>query len=217
MTFAEGRVVNFSAGPGVLPVSVLEQAQADLVALPGVGASALEVSHRGTWFTGVIEEAEANLRTLLAIPDTHRVLFLQGGASMQFSMVAQNLLRGSGQQADYVLTGSWGEKALQEAAREGATRVAWSGKEEGFTRTPDTEASYDVITGKFTVPEAKLLAKRLNAGALPVPIVLESQQSVGASLGQDSLDKSLFAGLLGFLAIAIFMLVYSEFIYPVSK
>ena len=77
----------------VEPPSVLEQAQADLVALPGVGASALEVSHRGAWFTGVIEEAEANLRTLLAIPDTHRVLFLQGGASMQFSMVAQNLLR----------------------------------------------------------------------------------------------------------------------------
>jgi phosphoserine aminotransferase len=133
------RVVNFSAGPGVLPVSVLEQAQADLVALPGVGASALEVSHRGAWFSDVIAEAEANLRSLLAIPDTHRVLFLQGGASMQFSMVAWNLLRGSGRRADYVLTGSWGEKALKEGAREGDVRVAWTGKDEGFTRTPGTE------------------------------------------------------------------------------
>jgi phosphoserine aminotransferase len=133
------RVVNFSAGPGVLPVPVLEQAQADLVALPGVGASALEVSHRGAWFSGVLAEAEANLRALLAIPDTHRVLFLQGGASMQFSMVAANLLRASGAQADYVLTGSWGEKALHEASREGEVRVAWSDKEEGFTRAPTTE------------------------------------------------------------------------------
>ncbi len=88
--------MNFAAGPGVLPLSVLQQAQGDLVALPGVGASPLEVSHRGAWFTGVIEEAEANLRSLLAIPTSHRVLFLQGGATMQFAMVAMNLLRSSG-------------------------------------------------------------------------------------------------------------------------
>ncbi|MFI5056529.1 MAG: aminotransferase class V-fold PLP-dependent enzyme, partial [Actinomycetota bacterium] len=85
------RIVNFSAGPGILPLPVLHQAQADLVSLPGVGASALEVSHRGAWFTGVIEEAEANLRALLRIPSSHRVLFLQGGATMQFSMVPLNL------------------------------------------------------------------------------------------------------------------------------
>jgi phosphoserine aminotransferase len=139
------RVVNFSAGPGVLPVTVLEQAKADLVALPGVGASALEVSHRGAWFTEVIEEAEANFRSLLAIPDTHRVLFLQGGASMQFSMVASNLLRGSGRQADYVLTGSWSEKAVKEARREGDVRVAWSGKDEGFVRVPGTEELLESI------------------------------------------------------------------------
>jgi phosphoserine aminotransferase len=139
------RVVNFSAGPAILPLTVLEQAQADLVALPSVGASALEVSHRGAWFTGVIEEAEANLRSLLAIPDTHRVLFLQGGASMQFSMVALNLLRGSGRRADYVLTGSWSEKALQEARREGEVGVAWSGKDDGFTRTPGTDELLESI------------------------------------------------------------------------
>jgi phosphoserine aminotransferase len=139
------RVVNFSAGPGILPLTVLEHAQADLVALPGVGASALEVSHRGAWFTGVIEEAEANLRSLLAIPSNHRVLFLQGGASMQFHMAAANLLRGSGRQADFVLTGSWSEKALKEADREGAVRVAWSDKDEGFTRVPGTEELLESI------------------------------------------------------------------------
>lgn len=154
------RVVNFSAGPGVLPVSVLEQAQRDLVSLPGVGASALEVSHRGAWFTSTIEEAEANLRDLLAIPDTHRVVFCQGGASMQFSMVAMNLLRGAADPAGYVVTGSWGTKALKEAEREGSVRLAWSGQDDGFVRTPGTEelaealperASYVHITTNETI------------------------------------------------------------------
>jgi phosphoserine aminotransferase len=140
-----GRVVNFSAGPGVLPLPVLEQAQRDLVALPDVGASPLEVSHRGAWFTDVIDEAERNLRELLAVPTSHHVLFLQGGASMQFSMVASNLLRGSGRPADYVLTGSWGEKALKEARREGDVRTAWTDEEEGYRRTPTTEELLESI------------------------------------------------------------------------
>ena len=131
--------MNFAAGPGVLPLSVLQQAQGDLVALPGVGASPLEVSHRGAWFTGVIEEAEANLRSMLGIPTSHRVLFLQGGATMQFAMVALNLLRSSGPPADYVLTGSWGAKAIAEAARVGRARLAWSGEDEGYVRVPDTD------------------------------------------------------------------------------
>ena len=139
------RVVNFSAGPGVLPLTVLERARDELVSLPDVGASPLEVSHRGAWFTDVIEEAEANLRSLLAIPDSHRVLFLQGGASMQFSMVAANLLRDTGRRADYVVTGAWGEKARKEAEREGEVRVAWSGKDEGFTRVPDTDELLEAL------------------------------------------------------------------------
>jgi phosphoserine aminotransferase len=139
------RVVNFSAGPGVLPLTVLERARDELVSLPDVGASPLEVSHRGAWFTDVIEEAEANLRSLLAIPDSHRVLFLQGGASMQFSMVAANLLRDRGRRADYVVTGAWSEKARKEAGREGEVRVAWSGKDEGFTRVPDTDELLEAL------------------------------------------------------------------------
>jgi phosphoserine aminotransferase len=141
------RISNFSAGPAILPLPVLEQAQRELLSLPGVGASALEVSHRDAWFTAVIEEAEANLRDLLAIPETHRVVFCQGGATLQFSMAAMNLLRGSGRTAEYVLTGSWGTKAIREAQKEGTVRVAWTGREAGFVRAPDTEELLEALTG----------------------------------------------------------------------
>ena len=139
------RIVNFSAGPGALPLPVLQEAQANLVSLPGVGASALEVSHRGAWFLGVIEEAEANLRALLDIPSSHRVLFIQGGATMQFSMVAMNLPRSGQRHADYVVSGTWGAKALAEAVRAGPTRLAWTGKDEGYTRVPGTEELLESI------------------------------------------------------------------------
>jgi phosphoserine aminotransferase len=141
------RVWNFSAGPGILPLPVLEQAQRELVALPGVGASPLEVSHRDAWFTGVIEEAEANLRDLLGVPPTHRIIFCQGGATMQFSMVAMNLLRGTSRPAEYVLTGSWGAKALREAEKEGVVRSAWNGHDEDFVRVPGTEELLEALSG----------------------------------------------------------------------
>src|SRR4249919_3871215 len=102
------RTFNFSAGPATLPLPALEAAQRDLRAIPGLGASPLEISHRSPWFLGVIEEAESNLRQLLSIPDSHRILFCQGGASLQFSMAAMNLLRGTGRPAAYVITGTWG-------------------------------------------------------------------------------------------------------------
>ena len=139
------RVFNFAAGPGVLPLPVLEQAQRDLVALPGVGASPLEVSHRGAWFTDVIHDAEANLRALLQIPDDYHVLLCQGGASLQFSMVPMNLLRGSVGPADYVVTGSWGARAYKEALREGPARIAWTNESEGFVRTPGAEELLDSV------------------------------------------------------------------------
>jgi len=117
------RIFNFSAGPATLPESVLLQAQRDLFALPGVGMSILEVSHRSAAFETVIQEAEADLRALLAIPDNYKVLFLQGGASLQFSMVPMNILP-SGRSADYILTGSWGQGAVKEARKLGAVREA---------------------------------------------------------------------------------------------
>src|SRR6266436_4073466 len=112
------RIFNFSAGPAVLPVPVLEQAQRDLLALPGVGMSVMEISHRSKTFAEIFAKAESGLRELLGIPANYHVLFLQGGASLQFSMVPMNFLAADGS-ADYVITGSWGKKALKEAKRRG--------------------------------------------------------------------------------------------------
>src|SRR5919199_6043308 len=129
------RIFNFSAGPAVLPLPVLEQAQRELVSLPGVGMSVMEISHRSKTFDEIIRGAERGMRELLGIPDAYHVLFLQGGASLQFSMVPINLLPEGGS-ADYIITGSWGKKALKEAKREGAVNVAATTADGGFTRTP---------------------------------------------------------------------------------
>jgi len=110
------RIHNFSAGPAVLPLPVLEQAQRDLLSLPGIGMSVMEISHRSKPFDEIINNADAGLRELLGIPEGYEVLFLQGGASLQFSMLALNLLPKDGS-ADYVLTGSWGKKAVKEARK----------------------------------------------------------------------------------------------------
>ena len=129
------RVYNFSAGPAVLPLPVLEEVQRDLLALPGARASILEVSHRSAEFTPIIEGAEANLRQLLSISDDYAVLFLQGGSRLQFSMVLMNLFE-PGRAADYILTGSWGKDAPKEAKQEGETRVAWDGAARNYDRLP---------------------------------------------------------------------------------
>lgn len=152
------RVVNFAAGPATLPVSVLEEARRDLLSLPGVGISALEISHRSPWFEGVIGEAEANLRLLLATPDDYRVLFLQGGPSLQFAMLAMNFLRGDGGTAGYVVSGSWGAKALAEAGTQGPARALWDGGAGGYVRVPGPDeperaqgAPYVHITANETI------------------------------------------------------------------
>ena len=130
------RVFNFSPGPAVLPLSVLEKAQRDLLALPGLGVSVLEIGHRTKWFEGVIETTIANLRRLLAIPDNYKVLFMQGGSRLQFSMLPMNLLADSGSAADYIVTGTWGQTAAQEAQREGEISVAFNSKGTNFDRLP---------------------------------------------------------------------------------
>jgi phosphoserine aminotransferase len=132
------RVFNFSAGPAVLPEPVLEEAQRDLLALPGVGMSVLEISHRSRTFEDILARAEADLRTLGHVPSTHKVLFLQGGASLQFSMVPMNLLT-AGATADYIITGGWAQKALKEAGRVGSVHVAATTEAENFSRLPRQE------------------------------------------------------------------------------
>jgi len=130
------RVHNFSAGPAVLPLSVLEEIQRDLIALPGVGMSILEISHRSKPFEDILAAAEADIRALAGIPSNYKVLFLQGGASLQFSMVPMNLL-GPGQTADYIDSGSWADKAIKEAKKVGTVNVAASTKGENYSRVPE--------------------------------------------------------------------------------
>ncbi len=137
-TTATTRILNFSAGPAVLPLEVLEEAQQNLVALPGVGMSILEVSHRSKAFEDVLAGCEADLRKLGGIPDNYKVLFLQGGASLQFSMVPMNLLPAGGS-ADYVVTGAWSQKAVKEAKRVGGVKIAATTETENFARIPKQE------------------------------------------------------------------------------
>ncbi|HYB95734.1 MAG TPA: 3-phosphoserine/phosphohydroxythreonine transaminase [Vicinamibacterales bacterium] len=132
------RVFNFSAGPAVLPVAVLEEAQRDLVALPGVGMSILEISHRSKTFEAILAKTEQDVRTLGNIPANYKVLFLQGGASLQFSMVPLNLLT-QGATADYLVTGGWAQKAVKEAQRVGTVNIAATTEKENFSRIPRQE------------------------------------------------------------------------------
>jgi phosphoserine aminotransferase len=151
------RIFNFGAGPAVLPESVIAEAQRDLMALPGVGMSILEISHRSKAFDEIIQGCEADIRKLAAIPSDYNILFLQGGASLQFSMVPMNLLPGGGK-ADYIVTGSWSKKALKEARKFGAAQVACTTEADNFTRIPaqselrlDPSAAYVHFTSNETI------------------------------------------------------------------
>lgn len=135
--------LNFSGGPGALPESVLQQAQAAIGEVPEVGLSVLGISHRSDWFADVISETEANIRALLGLPQDYHVLLLQGGATQQFSMVPMTLLRGKTHAAEYLHTGYWSGKSIVEARREGPVKVIWSGEAEGFHRLPrDAELAF---------------------------------------------------------------------------
>ena len=134
------RVYNFSAGPSVLPLEVLEKVQKELLNYDGSGQSVMEMSHRSKEYQKIIDEAEANLRELMRIPDNYKVLFVQGGGTLQFAMVPMNLLRNS-KKADYVITGTWAKKAYKEAGKFGDIRVIASSEEDKFTWVPKiTEA-----------------------------------------------------------------------------
>ncbi|MBQ0783167.1 MAG: 3-phosphoserine/phosphohydroxythreonine transaminase [Amphritea sp.] len=132
------RNYNFSAGPSALPVDVLKQAQEELLDWHGLGLSIMEMSHRSSEFVGVAEEAEQDLRDLMQIPDNYKVLFMQGGASSQFSMIPMNLLRGK-KTADYINTGDWSKKAIKEASRYCEVNVVATSEENNFTSAPRQE------------------------------------------------------------------------------
>ena len=167
------RIFNFSAGPAVLPVPVLEEAQRDMLSLPGVGMSVMEISHRSKTFDEIHARAGSGVRELLSIPDNYRILFLQGGASLQFSMVPMNFLPADGS-ADYIITGSWGKKALKEAKRAGSVNVAATMADGGFTRVPGQEelslspgAAYVHITSNETI-EGVQWKQEPETGAVPL-------------------------------------------------
>jgi phosphoserine aminotransferase len=151
------RIYNFSAGPAVLPLPVLEEAQRHLVSLPGVGMSVMEISHRSKTFEDLLNTAIDDMRALANIPPQYTILMLQGGATLQFSMVPMNLLT-PGATADYVDTGSWADKAAKEAKKVGAVHIAATTKSEGYARIPRQDelrltsgAAYVHITTNNTI------------------------------------------------------------------
>ena len=161
------RIHNFSAGPAVLPREVLEQASDELMNWHGCGMSVMEMSHRGKEFMSILEAAEADLRDLMGIPANYKVLFLQGGATLQFAQIPLNLM--AGRPADYLVTGDWSKKAYKEAQRYGQARLVATTEAEGFTRFPavaemdlDPDAAYlhvctnETIRGVETFDEASL-------------------------------------------------------------
>src|SRR6476661_6028961 len=157
MATTSTRIHNFSAGPAVLPVEVLEEAQRNLLELPGVGMSILEISHRSKTFEDIIQGCEADMRTLAKIPANYKILFLQGGASLQFSMVPMNLLPPGGS-ADYIVTGVWGQKAVKEAKKVGTVKIAGTTEADDFTGVPaqadltlDPGAAYVHMTSNNTI------------------------------------------------------------------
>ncbi len=130
-----GRTYNFSAGPAMMPEDVLEEIAAEVMNYQGSGMSVMEMSHRSPVFQKIVDEAEADLRTLMGIPENYKVLFIQGGGTVQFAMVAMNLLKeGVG---CYVETGSWSKKAIAEAKKYGAVDVVASSKDRNFAYVPD--------------------------------------------------------------------------------
>ncbi len=133
------RIYNFSSGPAVMPQPVLERAREEMLSLGGSGMSVMEISHRSQEFGRVLEKAEAGIRSLLKLPANYRVLFMPGGATMQFSLVPMNLLQ-NGQSAEYVVTGAWGEKAVAEAAKFGKIDVVYSSETSGYTSIPSKDS-----------------------------------------------------------------------------
>lgn len=134
------RVYNFSAGPSMLPESVLKKAAAEMLDYEGCGQSVMEMSHRSKTFDKIIKDAEALIREIMNIPDNYKVLFLQGGGSTQFSMVALNLMN-KNNKADYIITGQWAKKAYQEACRYGDAKAVASSEDKTYSYIPKTDKS----------------------------------------------------------------------------
>ena len=177
----EKRVYNFSAGPAILPEEVLLEAQKDLFALPGVGMSILEISHRSKTFDKIILEAKENLKAIINIPDNYEILFLQGGASLQFYMAPLNLMPPMNK-ADYIVTGSWSKKAVKEAKRVGTVNIAAATEDGNFKRVPkqeelklDSDAAYVHFTSNNTIYGTEWKSE---PGTGNVPLVCDASSDI---------------------------------------
>ncbi len=175
------RIYNFSAGPAVLPVEVLKKAQSELLSLNGIGMSVMEISHRSEHFEPILDGAANGIRELLNVPDNYKILFLQGGASMQFSMIPLNFL-GKGETADYVVTGAWGKKAVKEANRCGNANVIFSTEAEGFKSTPaqdelnfSPEARYVHYTSNETIEGVEF---KYDLDGKDAPVVCDASSNI---------------------------------------
>lgn len=169
---SETRTFNFSSGPAAMPTAVLERAQTELLSIGGSGISVMEMSHRGEVFEQILASAEEGLRKLLDLPENYRVLFLQGGATLQFSMVPMNLLKGGS--ADYITTGAWGQKAIAEATRFGNVREIFTTAADGFRSVPANDelsfsanAAYVHYTSNETIDGVEFHYD-LDTGGIPV-------------------------------------------------
>ncbi|QKV56490.1 MAG: 3-phosphoserine/phosphohydroxythreonine transaminase [Dechloromonas sp.] len=173
------RIWNFSAGPAALPEEVLRQAQEELLDWHGAGCSVMEMSHRGKEFMSILDQAEADLRELMGIPEQYKVLFLQGGATQQFAQIPMNLL--AGRSADYIVTGSWSKKAFKEAQRIGNVRCAATTESSGFTRLPtadeiklDPFAAYLHLCTNETIHGVEIPAQRIAETGVPLVVDMSS-------------------------------------------
>jgi len=189
------RVYNFSAGPAVLPEEVLEEAQEEMLDYKGAGMSVMEMSHRSKAFDAIIQDAEADLRELMNIPDNYKVLFLQGGASLQFAMIPMNLMKNK--VADYVVTGMWSKKAYQEAQKYGKANKVASSEDRTFTYIPDCsdlpiseDADYVYICENNTIYGTKFKTLPNTKGKLLV-------SDVSSCFLSEPIDVSKYAILFG--------------------
>ncbi len=165
------RAYNFNPGPGPLPLEVLEQAQAEMLDFKGTGMSVMEISHRSKEFEAVIQTAEADLRELLGIPANYKIMFLQGGATLQFTMLPMNL-RATGS-ADYIVTGTWSKTAIKEAQKLGAARAAANTESEGFKGYPekldlDPKAAYLHFTSNETIHGVEYFSEPVPPAGVPL-------------------------------------------------
>jgi phosphoserine aminotransferase len=175
------RIYNFSAGPAILPVPVLEKAQTELLSLGGIGMSVMEISHRSAHFEPILRSAEQGIRNLLDVPENYRILFLQGGAALQFSMIPLNFLA-KNETADYIVTGAWGKKAVKEAMRCGNAKVIFSTAEEDFKSVPaqdelnfSANANYIHYTSNETIEGVEFKYDLDGAG---IPVVCDASSNI---------------------------------------